>query len=335
MYEFGIFTRLSCSKSAVDSMSYLRRPQSFSPSASKTFVVKSLAKCGLDGDLDCTVVYTSDPEFSNNVPDGQPLGFGSSRYDTCNVRIQFQQKGKIESLGSEDGVIRSEAGALFAFKSSDLYFDAELGEHEPYNSKWADLAVGQDVFFIPFRNVGGLRGKGSQSAPVLKRALSVTRQERAVTCRVEIDSRVPHGAIAIPKWMWPSLCPLTAAESGEVAVAAPVASSAAVAPGLPSSSAAAAEEHPNAASARAPPALDGLRERTVRATMVFSSQLPIVEGIAVHCVSKRSLDPSSPVPNFTELSNWLETFQFLVGSGVCKRAVELLANAPSYNSALS
>jgi hypothetical protein len=54
----------------------------------------------------------------------------------------------------------------------------------------------------------------------------------------------------------------------------------------------------------------------VRVTLVFSSQLPVAVSARWTCLSKRSLIPSVPVPNFTELTNWLDTFLHLTSSGV-------------------
>jgi hypothetical protein len=169
--------------------------------------------------------------------------------------------------------------------------------------------------------------KATQSVPVPQRALSVTRHERAITVRIRFSTNVPQGAIAIPKWMWPSLCPLTAAESGEGAAAARTVSSPATESASSVSSVAGADLDRDAAGARPQGhtaqdkasvqfALDGLRERTVRVTMGFSSSLPIVTRMRLHCISKCSMDPSIPAPNFTDLTNWLETFTFLSGAGV-------------------
>jgi hypothetical protein len=255
------------------------------------------------------------------------LGDRSSYFDTKNVRIQFQQKGVVESLGDQEGVIKSDVGIRYSFKASDLHFDAGLEHdihgrhraadapaedagtvrHAPYNCAWCDLSVGLSVYYIPFRSRGLLK-KGSQASPALPRALSITLHERVITCRVGILHNIPQGVIAIPKWMWPSLCPLTAAESGEGASAASVLASPA--------RASAANEPPDADQTRLHFALDGLRDRTVRVTTVFSSRLPVVTGARAHCISKRSLDPSILAPNFTDLTNWLATLNFLVGCGV-------------------
>jgi hypothetical protein len=292
-------------------------------SQSKNFVVTSLSKCSISGDLDCPVIYTNDPDFSEGLAylgEGRTLGGRSQCNDSCNVKVQFQQRGTVESLGAEDGVIRSDTGSSlirFSFKACDLYFNA-VSEHDPYNFSWADLHVGDTVFFIPFRNRGVLR-KGSQCAPALQRALSVTRHERVITCRIGSSVNVPQGAIAIPKWMWPSLCPLTAAESSASAAASPSVSSPAAPSTSSSSSAAAADESSDAAkrdAIRAQFLLDGLRERTVRVTLVFSSNLPVITSARLHCLSKQSLNPSVPAPNFTELTSWFETFLFLTQSGV-------------------
>jgi hypothetical protein len=133
-------------------MSFLRsRPgdPSLGGSLSKNFVVKSLAKCGLEGDVDLPIVYispppalcfsnnlnryTCDPEFGEICPDERPLGPGSSYPDSRVARIQFQHRGVVESLGDETGVIKGETGVCFSFKASDLYFDAGL-EHDPYHT---------------------------------------------------------------------------------------------------------------------------------------------------------------------------------------------------------
>lgn len=197
------------------------------------------------------------------------------------------------------------------------------------------MHVGDIVFYIPFRSRGVLK-KATQSAPVLQRALSVTRHERAITVRIRFSTSVPQGAVAIPKWMWPSLCPLTAAESGEGAAAARAFSSPAAASAPSAVSSVAGVDHDrDAAGARSEGhsaqdkgsvllpdkasvlfTLDGLRERTVRVTMGFSSSLPVATSMRLHCVSKCSMDPSIPAPNFTDLTNWLETFTFLSGAGV-------------------
>jgi hypothetical protein len=118
----------------VSFMSFLRgRPgdPSLGGSLSKNFVVKSLAKCGLEGDVDLPIVYTCDSEFGEICPDERPLGPGSSYPDSRVARIQFQHRGVIESLGDETGVIKGETGVCFSFKASDLHFDAGL-EHDPY-----------------------------------------------------------------------------------------------------------------------------------------------------------------------------------------------------------
>jgi hypothetical protein len=258
------------------------------------------------------------------------LGNRSGYPDTKNVRIQFQQKGVIESLGDQEGVLKSDAGIQYSFIASDLHFDAGL-EHDihgrhcvapradapaeeegaarraPYNCAWSDLHVGDSVYYIAFRNHGLLK-KGSLASPVLPRALSITTHERVITCRVGMCSDVPQGVLAIPKWMWPSLCPLTAAESGEGAAAAAVVASPARAE--------AAQDASDADRTHFHFTLDGLRDRTVRVTTVFSSSLPVVTGARAHCISKRSLDPSIVAPNFTDLTNWLTTLNFLLGSGV-------------------
>lgn len=290
----------------------------------KSFVVKSLAKCNMPGDLDHTLVYTCDPEFSEGLAylDGRRLGGSSLQPDSCNVQIQFQQRGTVESLGEDGGVIKSNTGSTeirYSFKASDLYFDAGITK-DPYNCSWTDLAVGKVVYFIPFRNRGVLKQR-SQAAPVLQRALSITLHERIITHRVSQSPNVPQGTIAIPKWMWPQLCPLTAAESGSITATAPASSS--LASTALSSSAAASEDAPDAAAADTAAAqfpLDGLRERTVRVTLVFSSQLPVATSARWTCLSKRSLIPGVPVPNFTELTSWLHTFLGLTSSGV-RRAV--------------
>ncbi len=291
---------------------------------SKNFVVTSLAKCSISGDLDCPVIYTNDPDFSEGLAylgEGRTLGGRSRCNDSCNVKVQFQQRGTVESLGEEDGVVKSDTGSspiCFSFKARDLYFNAAT-EHDPYNCSWADLHVGATVFFIPFRNRGVLRKASAASAPALQRALSITCHERIITCRIGSSVNVPQGAIAIPKWMWPSLCPLTAVESGATASA----TSSALSPAAPatssSSSAAAADESSDAArndAIRSQFLLDGLRERTVLVTLVFSSNLPVITSARLHCLSKHSLNPSVPAPNFTELTSWFETFLFLTQSGV-------------------
>jgi hypothetical protein len=239
-------------------------------SQTKDFLVKSLSKCGKTGDLDCSVVYVSDAEFSFfAMPDGQVLGPPNFRADSCNVQIQFQQRGTVESLSEESGVVRIATGVQYSFQAGDLYFNPSTLK-DPYNCSWADLKVGQSIFFIPFRNRGVLKQR-SQSAPVLQRALGITFYERILTARTELDDSVPQGTIAIPKWMWPSLCPLTAAES--CAVSAPPQT---VSSPVPSSSAAAAAAAPDTAphdAAQQQLALDGLRDRTVRVTLVPSSQV--------------------------------------------------------------
>jgi hypothetical protein len=284
----------------------------------KNFIVKSLGKCGMPGDIDCPVVYTNDPEFSESftLMDIQTLGGNSSCPDSCNVRIQFQQSGVVESLDVDCGVIRLNSmdparATRFSFKASDLYFDEKVAQ-DPYNCTWSDIKVGSTVFFTPFRKRGVILR--AEAAPLLQRALSVTLNERVITCRIGSDHHVPQGVIAIPKWMWPSLCPLTASESAAAAVGSPMVAAA-------TSTSAADADDPKSVAADAPSSLsftlDGLRDRTVVVTLVYSSELPVISGARLHCVSKHSLNPEIlRIPNFTELTNWDDTFKFLTSSGV-------------------
>jgi hypothetical protein len=119
----------------------------------KNFIVKSLGKCGMPGDIDCPVVYTNDPEFSESftLMDIQTLGGNSSCPDSCNVRIQFQQSGVVESLDVDCGVIRLNSmdparATRFSFKASDLYFD----EKTPTTAPGLTSRLGPQCFLLPF-----------------------------------------------------------------------------------------------------------------------------------------------------------------------------------------
>jgi len=278
----------------------------------KHFIVQSLAKCSIPGDLDCTVAFTNDSDFSPvlGLLSGQMLGPGSPFNDSCLCQIKFQEQGKILSLGDADGVIevkRTQGSGIppapaaesvkFSFSAADLYADP-CNETDPYNCAFSDLRVDATVYFIPPRSRGVLASRSLASPPPLLRALSITLHPRTVTCRVGINNSVPEGVVAIPKWMWPNLCPLTAAEAAGSAAAA--------VPPSPSTSAAAAGE-----GGAAPDSLvsDGLRGRKVSVSLLFSSQLPVATGAVFTCTKKSSIDPAVPAPNFTELSQWNATLR--------------------------
>jgi hypothetical protein len=48
--------------------------------------------------------------------------------------------------------------------------------------------------------------------------------------------------------------------------------------------------------------------------LLFSSQLPVATAARITCVSKRSLDPSLPAPNFTQLTQWDVTLKHKLDS---------------------